>query len=56
MGDQIIQPSSSYVVFLPLVKMLLEDLFFYQPDVYNAKRVRQTRMICELTGSMRIML
>ncbi len=55
-GDQIILPSSSYIVFLPLVKTLLEDLFFYQPDKYNAQRERQTRIICELTGSMRIKL
>ncbi len=55
-GDQIILPSSSYVVFLPPVKILLEDLFFYQPDVYNAQRERQTKMIFELTGSMMIKL
>jgi hypothetical protein len=55
-GDQIILPSSSYIVFLPPVKTLLEDLFVYQPDMYNAQRERQTRIICELTGSMRIKL
>ncbi len=49
-GDQIILPSSSCVVSWPQVKTLLEDLFFYQPDVYNAQRERQTRIICELTG------
>jgi hypothetical protein len=43
-----IHPSSFYVVFLPPVKMLLEDLFFYQPDVYNAQRERQKRMICKI--------
>ncbi len=47
--DQIILPSSSYIISWPQVKTLLEDLFFYQPDVHYAQRERQKRIICELT-------
>ncbi len=49
-GDQIILPSPSSKVLLPPVNTLLEDLFFYLLDIYNACRERQTKIISELTG------